>query len=428
MTISQNNRQLNLVLIDFSYLSVLGVLLLGSLILPSETGKLLVVFALVSNVQQIIRFRQFDYIVAFLIFGLLYWFFMIPYYFYDIPYHYLRDYQTVALTNSIIILQLFLLRVMFFGIDAKRLQVPRLAITPRHNSLVFFGSIVLLLIFIGLIIRTTPIVFVSDGYSIETQSSSLLEYALIPLIGAYLYANTQGKRFVLFMVAMIFLLLPLLYGKRLAFLMVALLIFNLFFSGKFKLKSIVFMALFLYLLLRFFALLRVGMGEEINWSFLIFGISKNGIMSNNHGGVMVSSVTYLSLIEQGIYDWGFRLKSLLGTVIGTLIPSSMNFEEAYINLYTLKYTANIPGNGGFTAVYLYLWGGVFAIIFGGLLFNRLLRNPKQSRLIAVYFIFMMATFPRWYSYNMFILLKMGFWLLLFVLIIDTFDRYIRRIK
>lgn len=427
MLILENSRQSNLILVDALYLLVLGVFFLVGLASSEELGGALVVFALLSNIQQIIRFRHHDYIVAFLIFGLLYWFFMIPYYFYNIPYHYLQTYQTPELTNNIIILQLLLLRVMFFGIDTKKLHVPRTVITPRRNSVIFVGAIILLFIFIGIIIRTTPIAILSGEYGIETQSSSLLEYALIPLIGAYLYADTKGKRFILLLIAVAFLLLPLLYGKRLAFLMVALLIFNLFFSGKFKLKSIIVAVLSLYVLLRFFALLRVGMEEEVDWSFLIFGVSESGVMSNNHGGVMVSSVTYLSLIEEGIYDWGFRLKSLLGTIIGTFIPSSMNFEEAYVNLYTLKYAANIPGNGGFTAIYLYLWGGVLAIVLGGLLFNRLLRNPRHSRLIAIYFIFMMATFPRWYSYNMFILLKMGFWLLLFILIIDAFNKYIRRV-
>lgn len=425
MVTLRDNRQLNLILVDVLFLLILALLFFSVFVFPNEIGKVLVLFALISNLQQIFRFRDFDYIVVFLIFSLLYWFFMVPYYYYGIPYHYLTVYQTPELTNSIIILQLFLLRVMFFGIDAKKLNVPRSLIKPRRNSIIFISLVILLFVFAGIIVKTTPIAILSGEYSIETQSSLFLEYVLIPLIGAYLYADTKGKRFVFLLIAVVFLLLPLLYGKRLAFLMVALLIFNLFFSGKFKLKSIIVVIFLLYILLRFIALFRVGMSGRIDWSFLIFAVSESGIMSNNHGGVMVSSVTYLGLIEEGIYDWVFRLKSLLGTIIGTFIPSSMNFEEAYVNLYTMKYTAMIPGNGGFTAIYLYLWGGVVVVVLGGLLFNRLLRNPRQSRLIAIYFIFMMATFPRWYSYNMFILLKMGFWLLLFILIINTFNKYIR---
>ncbi len=278
------------------------------------------------------------------------------------------------------------------------------------------------------ILKTTPIAIFASEYSLETKSSSLLEYALIPLIGAYLYSDTKIKKSIFFLLAMCFLLLPLLYGKRLAFLMIALLIFNLFFSKKIKIKTILIGVISLSIALRLFALFRVGLtGDNIDWLFLVLGI-KNEVMSNNQGGVMVCSVTYLNLINEGVFDFYFRVKSLLGVFSNIFLPSSMNFEETYINLYTMKYITAIPGNGGFTSVYLYLWGGILAVIWGALAFNKILRNPRKSRLVAVYGIFVMATFPRWYAYNMLILVKMGFWLLLFIVLLDLFDRTMRKIK
>lgn len=131
------------------------------------------------------------------------------------------------------------------------------------------------------------------------------------------------------------------------------------------------------------------------------------------------------MIQEELFDVYFRFKSLLGTFVGTFLPSSLNFEEAYVNLYTMKFTP-IPGNGGFTSIYLYVWGGLLGVIIGGFLFNYFLRNPHNSRLIFIYMIFVFATFPRWYSYNMFILLKMGFWLMFFLAVADTINKYTKR--
>jgi hypothetical protein len=220
------------------------------------------------------------------------------------------------------------------------------------------------------------------------------------------------------------MILPLLYGKRLAFLMITLLVFNLFFTGKFKFKYIVIGTLFGFVFVRVFAGLRVGM-ENIDLLSFLLGITEKGVMSNNHGGVIVCSVTYYGLIENEIFDLFFRLKSFIGILIGTFLPSSFNFEEAYINLFTMKYT-QIPGNGGLTSIYLYIWGGLIGVLLGGFIFNYLIRNKNRSRLIYIYLIFMFATYPRWYAYNMFILVKMGFWLMFFLAVADTIHKYTKK--
>jgi len=216
----------------------------------------------------------------------------------------------------------------------------------------------------------------------------------------------------------------LLYGKRLAFLMIGLLIYNLFFSGKLKTKSLITMLFSGFLLLRLFALIRVGI-TNFNPLFLILGITSENIMSNNHGGVIVCSVTYFGLLKEGVFDVMFRIKSLLGVVLGVFLPSSLTYEEAFINLYTLKYAA-IPGNGGLTSIYFFVWGGLIGVFIAGWIFNRLIRNKNYSRLVLVYLIFMFSTFPRWYSYNILILVKMGFWLILFLAFADTLYKYLKK--
>lgn len=384
-------------------------------------GKILIIISIISSIQLIYRYKEFDYLVIFFIFGILYWIYLLAYYFFGIPYHYILTYQNVEYTNIIVLLQTILLRVIFLGINPKNIKIMREYLRPRKNNLIFSSFIFIIILLIPIILITTPI-HLSETYDYHAKSSILFEYVLIFIIVASVYANTKIKQRIIIGLSSIYLILPLFYHKRLPSIMVGLVLFNLFFSGKMKIKYILIFTILGFIGFRLFAALRVNM-EEIHLLNLLLGINSENIMSNNQGGVVVCSVTYYGLIENGSFDFLFRLKSLIGTFASTVLPSSSNLEETFVNLYTMKYYANIPGNGGLSSIYLYIWGGLFGVIIGGLIFNYFLRNPKNSRLVFVYLIFMFATFPRWYAYNMFILIKMGFWLMVFLAIADTYHKY-----
>ena len=139
----------------------------------------------------------------------------------------------------------------------------------------------------------------------------------------------------------------------------------------------------------------------------------SGALSNGPGGVLVSCVTYFNLIQTGVFDLQFSVKSFIGMFTSIFLPASLNLPETYINLEALKYD-EIPGNGGFPGIYFYLWGRYLGVFIGSLLINFLFRNTHKSKYISIYVLFMLSTFPRWYTYNVHILIKMGFWLLFFV--------------
>ena len=216
---------------------------------------------------------------------------------------------------------------------------------------------------------------------------------------------------------------PMLFGRRLPFIMVSLTIFNLFFSGKIKLKYIFLAAIIAFVALRYFGDTRNPISGEVGLFASLLSLNAEGIMQNNQGGVMLCAVSYIGLVEDGLFDIYFSLKSFFVLFTSILIPSSLNLEETYVNFEALKYTS-IPGNGGLPAVYLYVWGGIPFVILGSLLFNYIIKNKNNSRLIAIYALFILSTFPRWYSYNLMILIKMGFWLMLLVLLTDIFHKYI----
>jgi len=410
---------------DVIFLFLLFLLYIIGDLNSNNLGKFLILIAIFSTLQLIYRYKKQDYLVIFFIFSILYWIYLVPYYYFGIPYHYLLEFQTIEYTNIIVLLQVSMLRIMFFAIVPGKMKIPREMFSYRNNIVIYYSIIILLTTMVPITLALHP-PNLSGNYSLETKSSIWFEYVIIFIIIAGVYSNSKFKQILLISISIIYMMMPLLYGKRLAFLMVVLTIFNLFFAGKFKLKQILFLVLIGFIFIRVFAGLRVGM-ENMNVLQFLLGVTDEGVMSNNQGGVIVCSTTYYGLIEENIFDIIFRLKSLIGTISGIFIPSSLNLKEAYINIVAMD-VSTIPGNGGFPSIYLYIWGGFIGVLFGGGTFNYLIRKSIYSRITAIYFIFVLATFPRWYAYNMFILFKMGFWLMFLLAVADTFHKYSKKVN
>ncbi|MBE8607849.1 O-antigen polysaccharide polymerase Wzy [Vibrio sp. OPT10] len=381
-------------------------------------GQFLLLFGILFQSNLMYRYRYNDVVFIFLFFSLLYPLYLTAYYFFDIPYHYLTEYQTYENTTFVFLCHFTFINVMFFSLEAEESNHLRFKIKKRENKLVFYTLLAFLIVMLPIAVVISP-PSIGASYTGEVQSSIWLEYCLVFIIIAGCYSSTLTQEKSLKLVSFIYMLLPLLYGRRLQFIMVSLATFILFYSGRIKTKYILMLAIFGFLSLRIFASVRM----DVSMSFVnsIMSIDEDGIMGNNQGGVVVSAVTYYELIKQDIFDFKFRLLSLVGTFTSIFLPYSLNIKEAYINFEALKHIP-IPGNGGLPGVYLYLWGGIPGIILGAYLLNRLLKNVSNSRIIAIYVVFMMSTFPRWHSYNMFILVKMGFWLVLILTVIDFFNK------
>ncbi len=411
------NKLKNLVLDCFIILISMLFILVGGQDAIS-TGKILLVIGIFSIVNLMFRFKEVDFIMIFLLFGFTYLIYMIPYYFYGIPYHYLTDYQKIDYTNNVLIIKIIFTRFVFFGISGKELGLSRLAIEKKNAPSIFNLLIFILIIMIPISLLMYP-PQLGVAYTGEVHSSIWLEYCIIFIIICGLHCDTIKRKKILLIVSSIYVILPFLYSRRLQSIMIVLTLFMLFYRDRFKVKHIILLTIFAFVGFRLYASIRMEMSMTLFES--IMSIDDEGVMGNNQGGVLVCSSTYWGLIQEGVFDWGFRLKSLVGVFFSIFLPASFNLEETYINFEALKY-APIPGNGGFTSIYLFIWGGYFGVLVGGIIFNSILRNRKNSSNIFVYTIFMFSTFPRWHSYNMFILVKMGFWLLFFLIVTDFMSK------
>lgn len=140
---------------------------------------------------------------------------------------------------------------------------------------------------------------------------------------------------------------------------------------------------------------------------LVMGSANNGSMSNHQGGVIVSSVTYIGLVEEGIWDWGVRLKMAAGALVAFLPYSVHPFPEVFVHKYVNDF-ATIPGSGGFPFVYAFLWGGWSLVILIALGGRFLIWNKSSLISLNLCKVLVLAMFPRWYAYTLPVLLKFLF--------------------
>lgn len=180
-------------------------------------------------------------------------------------------------------------------------------------------------------------------------------------------------------------------------------LFLVVFTLNYRIKVFHLVAVALFILfIRMFALLRAG--SDLTLANFVFGSMTAGAMSNHQGGVIVSSVTYLGLVEDGIWGWADRFNMALGSLFAFLPYTSNPFPEAFIHRYVQGF-ANIPGSGGFPFVYAYLWGGLLMVSLVAYCLRRLVSNEGLSITMALVKLVVLAMFPRWYAYTLPVLIK-----------------------
>lgn len=294
---------------------------------------------------------------------------------------------------------------------------------PKSSGLVFWSCIAAMLACLAIAVSTVKGSIFEQSYDYESSESSILfEYVLILIIIAYAYSGAGlARRYVLLFIALLFVIAPLYFGKRLPASMVAFSILLLFWRPK-SLKTVGVIFLAGFFILSILAVFRVGeSGQSLLHVFL--NVGDHGAMRNNQGGVVYSSAAYMKLTELGLFDIDFGLRSMANVALSIFMPSAMVDQAAYINFAAMNYIP-IPGNGGLPGVAFYVWGRSLAVIFMGLFIGWLFRRSRSSYLISVYVSFLFFTFPRWMAYNVNIMFKAGLllvigWLLVRLVIAAT---------
>ena len=356
---------------------------------------------LISSRNSLVHFISFSFMIAYIII------YIISKYL-QIPYHYLLYYQNEEIERVLFFLfSFFLLCIFVQRKDIKAISVPSL----KFNNI--SGPLLIAAIGISLfgVLKAWP---PSSEYNINSSSSSLFEYSVIPaVLGIVFSANRQQR--LIFVTLVICCFCPLLFGRRGPALMFFwLLLAYLSIWRNFSLKSMITLLVASGLTIRVFALVRAGY-ELTLFNLLLGGASA---MSNHQGGVIVSSNTYLGLVMDGTWDIWTRLEMVLGAIFSWL-PYSVNpFPAVYAHIFVRDY-AVIPGSGGLPFVYLYIWGGITLLVIGCIFLAYLLTYRSiNSRYSYLFYLVAWSTFPRWFAYSLPALIKFTILGLLILILIN----------
>ena len=143
-------------------------------------------------------------------------------------------------------------------------------------------------------------------------------------------------------------------------------VLSLTYKSSFKIILLLVLSIIIF---RVFGVLRAGI--DINLISLMLGALPGEPMANHQGGVMVSSVTYIGLVEEQVWDWYIRLSMFLGAILSGIPYAIHPFPEVFIHIFVKDY-AQIPGSGGFPFVYAYVWLDYFGVIAISLLLRKII--------------------------------------------------------
>ena len=102
-------------------------------------------------------------------------------------------------------------------------------------------------------------------------------------------------------------------------------------------------------------------------------------------------------------------------------------DETFINIEAMKYTP-IPGNGGLTTTYAYLFLGPLGVILFSFLFRKMLSIRKNSTLIMLIPLITITLFPRWMVYSIFPYIKILIWASIFYILLKTVKCFLGQVK
>lgn len=401
-------------LIYLIYLLVMLVFFDKSLIY----GKILLLSTIFFFVIQMFCYKRNQIFILLLIYSLTYFIYLLPYYFNGIYYAVQYNLITIENTNKLVFLQSFFSGLFFFFLKIpKNKKIKDNLKSVKEKKKIFyicFG----IMIFICFFKLKGENIFLTK-YGEKAVNNSSLEYYIIFFLIAYKYIKNKKLETILCLFSLFYACRLLLYGLRLAALFQIIMIFIFYFENRFRTIWIVFGSACLFVFFNFLSFYRIELSVE-NLS-RVFGIfEQNGVrwLQTTQGDVWMSSSMYLDLKLKGIFDVEAQLKSIIGFWSSIFVPSRYVFAEAYFRGYAQRFYIQKVGGGGITAIYLYMWYGYFGIaLFAYFLAKNINKAYKHKG--SVYGVFLMVIFIRWYSYNILIVFKMGFYLILVNFILKT---------
>lgn len=380
-------------------------------------GKILLVLTIALNIYFLVKFSKSQPIFICLCFLITYWLYMIMYYYFGINYCTYSMYRNLVYTDGTLRIAGLFMAVLFYMLKPIKQDLSSF-LPKRNNSLIFYLCIAVMTVI-------TIYTFSVGGvftYKEEGNNSSLYEYYFVFAIFAFVFIRTKGKQNLFLIINCIYVLALLKLGLRLVVLQIALMLFILYFSNKFKTRTLLLGVIGAFLFLSAFSLVRSGIQLNSAKFTTILGVKGNDLITNQ-GDVFYTSSSQYAQVYLGNWDWGFRLESMLSFVANIVLLPANQLVNGKLNSVLELQSIPVPG-GGFGAMSAYVWLDIVGVIALALYIAYSINSIETSKsdFRKIYGVFLIFTFFRWNAYNVAVIFKMGFWLLIAYCVISLFSK------
>lgn len=360
-------------------------------------------------------------LVLFFIYGILFYLYLLPKFLFDFPIVYYFEYDNIYYYNKALLINIIFLSSigLFIKPFNSKFKFPDYSnlFQPNHYVVIFNVVIMVLIMLFGF---SGNSIMSDASYGSEDFGSKSIftEYYIIFLIFAYSHSKSFIMKWGVIILASLMVIICLLYGSRISALLTILTIFLLHFPNRFSITKLLIAVFSGLLIMNLMGAIRAGgPSENTDFSSLI-RFKTEGIMSSTQSNMYYGSVTFVGLIEDGVFDPITRIKSLIGFTTRLFLPSSLCLEEG--SLATYGQTFSPWGGGGHPATYFYVWFGWAGPVIFGILIAKLMNQLKRITFNKYSFfmaVILLATFPRWFGYEPGIIFKMT-WVGIVILIIQ----------
>lgn len=358
--------------------------------------------------------------------------YIIPIFYYSFSNKIITSYNhsnSIELLSKYLLLYNLFFTIIYFFIYRKYPE--KYKIEKKNNFLIFYFNIIICLL-IAFFSKSGENIFSSGGYGQSEINNlggfAIGEYFLIFFLIAFKFSGkskTHNK--ILLSVGFIYILESLAFGLRNELIQLSILIFFLYYKEKGKNSLYILFIVFGLYFSSLFSILRSDPRSFFQNS-IVENLSIKNLFNNNNdtyishqGDVVHSSSRLINFRDNNLVSNSIIYSSSLLFFSSSLIPQKFLPEQA--NMAAYKQDEFPVGGGGNIFAYFYFWFSYLGVIFIAIFIGMVLKYfPKYiNTQYSAYFVLVLVTFPRWFSYtpiNLFKLTVYGLIIYFFFTIID----------
>ena len=400
-----------------------------------ESPEMLLSLAIVANLSIIFKtYRSLPILLMFLFF-LTYVVNLIPFFFageYIFAYNPSQGfYETLQIhTIFLCVLDIFLRPIK------KRLYINEKL--PQTQNLFLYLSLCTLFVFFLIFGIRGDTVLDTGGYGQKGDTSGLGgfgEYFLILIPLLYLYS---GKSYIMKKIVHILMLLMgiklLLYGGRIGVLMMGLLYLIFYYDTRknhislFKISCYAIPVLYIFVLI---GAIRgnIALALTSSWGELLLLPFRGDFLKTfkeffgNQNDIFYSSTVLNQAALSDTLSIYTRLEMFFYNVLSLFVPYSWLPEKATVVSYIQKNIA-ATGGGALISAYSYFFLSYPGVILIGYYIASIINKLQKSKNIyfILYCVIVLATYPRWFGYNVIGLFKISFYIVILYAILKRFSK------